>query len=124
MMTKLQERVHGMRKLCEAVVAAAAPRAIPLLSEGLPHVRRVLILTTVDDVPLPDQDDFADERGTLRLHFQSVGAVDRGPALFPDFVFGGWWHIGLHDFDAFASAMTESSATPATHAPARACGPR
>ena len=25
--------------------------------------------------------------------------------LFPDFVFGGWWHIGLHDFDSVAMRL-------------------
>ena len=114
MMTKLDERVHGMRKLCDSVRAAAAPLALPLL-HSIASVRRVLLLVTVDDIPLPNQSDYLDEDGTLRLHFQSIGTANHGATLFPDFVFGSWWHIGLHDFDEFAEAMSAASSAPAVH---------
>ena len=70
------------------------------------------MLVTVDDVPLPEAPDRVDEDGTLRLHLQSVGSHEDGPSLFPDFTFGSWWHIGLHDFDTFAAAMATRAAAP------------
>ena len=113
-MLKLDERVRAMRRLCDHVRSAAAPLALPIVRRA-PSVRRVVLLVTVDDIPLPEPEhDYIDGDGTLRLHFQSVGTADRGSTLFPDFVFGGWWHIGLHDFDAFSQAMISASAAPAT----------
>ena len=108
MMTKLTERVTGMRRLCDSVRAAVLPHALPILRQHT--IRRVLMLVTVDDVPLPQQHDYVDRDRTLRLHFQSVGT--EAADLFPDFVFGGWWHIGLHDFDAFANAISTASEVP------------
>ena len=55
---------------------------------------------------------------TLRLHMQTVGPAASGSELFPDFVFGGWWHIGLHDFDPFVRAMAIRAQEPAIHAQA------
>jgi hypothetical protein len=42
------------------------------------------------------------------LVFQTVGSRDT-PDLFPDYVFGNWWHIGLTDFDKFAAEILEKS---------------
>ena len=67
-------------------------------------------MVTVDDVPLPPARDRVESDGTAVLHMQSVGAASDGDELFPDFVYGGWWHIGLHDFDAFAAAMEAAAA--------------
>ena len=111
MMTKLQERTDGMRRLCDAVQAALlrAPRGAWHLS----HFSRVLFLVTVDDIPLPPTTDRRMEDGTALVHMQTVGSHDDGADLFPDFVYGGWWHIGLHDYDEFSKAMMERAARPA-----------
>jgi hypothetical protein len=46
--------------------------------------------------------------------FQTVGGRDT-PELFPDYIFGNWWHIGLTDFDAFtAEILAKSQGTTPT----------
>jgi hypothetical protein len=61
--------------------------------------------------------DYPQPRDSLPGHytFQTVGARDT-PKLFPDYVFGNWWHIGLRDFDAFSAEILEKSreTTPET----------
>ena len=117
MMTKLQERTHGMRRLCDAVNAAlrSAPDAVTRLA----RFRDILVLVTVDDVPLPPAADQLTQDGRARLHMQTVGPRELASDLFPDFVFGGWWHIGLHDYDTFARAMeARAAAAPARSAQA------
>ena len=120
-MIKLQERVHGMNRLCSAVGDALQSadwlpqlRAVagPLQQA---RVRRIHVLVSIDDVPLPDMSDRLAPDGTLLIHMQTVGASEEGDRLFPDFVYGGWWHIGLHDYDAFAWAMTARAAAPPEH---------
>ena len=106
MMTKLEERIAGMNRFCDHVRTAIFAESASLLREFW----RVDVLVTVDDVPLPPARDRVESDGTAVLHMQSVGAASDGDELFPDFVYGGWWHIGLHDFDAFAAAMEAAAA--------------
>ena len=106
MMTKLEERIAGMHRFCDHVRTAIFAESASLLRE----FRRVDVLVTVDDAPLPPARDRVESDGTAVLHMQSVGAASDGDELFPDFVYGGWWHIGLHDFDAFAAAMEAAAA--------------
>lgn len=40
--------------------------------------------------------------------FQTVGKRDT-PNLFPDYIFGNWWHIGLIDFDKFTAEILAKS---------------
>jgi hypothetical protein len=120
-MIKLQERVHGMNRLCGAVGdALQSAEWLPQLravarSLQQARVRRIHVLVSIDDVPLPDMSDRLAPDGTLLIHMQTVGASEEGERLFPDFVYGGWWHIGLHDYDAFAWAMTARAAAPPEH---------
>ena len=47
--------------------------------------------------------------------FQTVSEKFRDD-LFPDYVFGNWWHIGLTDFDEFTQDITNNSiANPPIH---------
>jgi hypothetical protein len=120
-MIKLQERVHGMSRLCRAVGEAlrSADWRQQLLATARPlqqhHVRRIHVLVSIDDIPLPDATDRIEPDGTLLVHMQTVGASDEGERLFPDYVYGGWWHIGLHDYDDFAAAMAARAAAPYVH---------
>ena len=120
-MIKLQERVHGMSRLCSAVGdALQSAEWLPQLHAAAgslqqARVRRIHVLVSIDDVPLPDMSDRLAPDGTLLIHMQTVGASEEGERLFPDFVYGGWWHIGLHDYDAFAWAMTARAAAPPEH---------
>ena len=59
-----------------------------------------------------DAPDRVEPDGTLLIHMQTVGASNEGDGLFPDYVYGGWWHIGLHDYDGFAAAMATRAAAP------------
>lgn len=113
-MLKLQERVHGVRQFTDAVRAAVLPRAAPLLR----RVRHTVVLVSIDDVPQPAKRDYVTDDGALVLHMQTVGPADAADRLFPDFVYGGWWHIGLHDFDAFANAVVARGAEPAVRSTA------
>ena len=120
-MIKLQERVHGMSRLCRAVGEAlrSADWRQQLLATARPlqqhHVRRIHVVVSIDDIPLPDATDRIEPDGTLLVHMQTVGASDEGERLFPDYVYGGWWHIGLHDYDDFAAAMAARAAAPYVH---------
>ena len=117
-MIKLQERVHGMTRLCSAVGdTLQSADWLPQLravagSLQQASVKRIHVLVSIDDVPLPDVSDHLGPDGTLLIHMQTVGASEEGDRLFPDFVYGGWWHIGLHDYDRFAWAMAARAATP------------
>ena len=118
-MVRLQERVHGMTVFCRAVASELA-NAKPQLramagSLQLQRVRRIHVLVSIDDIPLPEMSDRLAPDGTLLIHMQTVGASEEGDRLFPDFVYGGWWHIGLHEYDAFAWAMTARAAAPPEH---------
>ena len=108
---KLPERVHGMKRFCASVSRALlrSPSAVAAAAQ----FTRVRTLVMVDDVPLPAAEDRVDLDGTAILFLQSVGPRETAHNLFPDFVFGGWWHIGLHDFDNFTAAMaSEASLAP------------
>ena len=110
---KLPERVHGMRRFCDDVRTRLrkSPGALQLMS----RFTKIRILVTVDDIPLPPARDQVDPEGSAVLYMQTVGPRDGGDDLFPDFVFGGWWHIGLHDFDAFATAMDRNAPVAPIH---------
>ena len=103
---KLPERVAGMRALCSAVqdalLSSESSRAL------LGRFRGVHVVTTVDDLPVPEASphlDRIEEDGSATLHMQTVGSHVSGPSLWPDFTFGSWWHIGLHDYDRFVAAI-------------------
>jgi len=120
-MLKLQERVHGMTTLCSAVAEELrSSKWLPQLrviaaSLHLQRVQRIHVLVSIDDIPLPEMSDRLAPDGTLLIHMQTVGAREEGDRLFPDFVYGGWWHIGLHEYDGFAWAMTARAAAPPEH---------
>ena len=108
-----------MNTLCSAVAGELrSAKWLPQLramAGSLQRVRRIHVLVSIDDIPLPEMSDRLAPDGTLLIHMQTVGASEEGDRLFPDFVYGGWWHIGLHEYDAFAWAMTARAAAPPEH---------
>ena len=110
---KLPERVHGMRTFCEDVKLKVLE--LPHAQRLLRRFARVRILVTVDDIPLPDTNDRVEDDGTALLFMQTVGPREAGPSLFPDFIFGGWWHIGLHEYDPFVSEIRRQAESPPVH---------
>lgn len=54
----------------------------------------------------PPKHSFADNND-IELFCTTTNINDKD--IFPDYVFGNWWHIGLNDFDKFSREITEES---------------
>lgn len=46
------------------------------------------------------------------LEFQTVSEAGVGGGLFPDWVFGGWWHMGMDEWDPFVRDLAEAGRVP------------
>lgn len=53
---------------------------------------------------------YAKERGLLE--FQTIGDSLSTPDLFPDWNFGGWWHIGMKEWDPFVLSLAAAGSRP------------
>lgn len=52
----------------------------------------------------------AKERNTME--FQTIGDSLSVPDLFPDWNFGGWWHMGMENWDPFVLSLAEAGGRP------------
>jgi hypothetical protein len=43
------------------------------------------------------------------IEFDTSSRSTEQEGLFPDYIFGNWWHIGLRDFDSFTKEITDNS---------------
>ena len=83
-----------MHRFCDHVrTSGSAAESASLLRE-----RRVDLIGHCGRRPLPPARGRVESDAPAVLHMQSVGAASDGDELFPDFVYGGWWHIGLRRF--------------------------
>lgn len=73
-----------------------------LLGAGVLKDQYTVRINTADG---PTRDKAPESHNFLEFH---TGADNRSESnLFPDYVFGNWWHIGLNDFDKFTSEICE-----------------
>lgn len=76
-----------------------------LLRKGVLR-RRWCVRINTHDYPTADGD------GSLK--FQTVSEMGKGAELFPDWVFGGWWHMGMNEWDPFVRDLAEAESEPAS----------
>ena len=89
-----------------------------ILNGAFPYVKKkygdiktpIKVVIQTDDRP-----NDIEMNDTRTIVFQTVSEKFRDD-LFPDYVFGDWWHIGLTDFDEFTQDIaTNSIANPPVH---------
>lgn len=54
----------------------------------------------------------SETRDRKTLNFQTIGDSLSTPDLFPDWNFGGWWHIGMKDWDPFVLSLAVAGGKP------------
>jgi hypothetical protein len=52
----------------------------------------------------------SNNKNTIEFDCATVDLED--PEIFPDYVFGNWWHIGLQDYDSFVKDIVNYSNNP------------
>lgn len=77
--------------------------AFPYIKEKYGNIEGTIkIIIQSDDVPKD-----VDKNDNKTIVFQTVSNKFKDD-LFPDFVFGNWWHIGLTDFDEFTQDIAKN----------------
>lgn len=79
----------------------------PLLYRRQPLSREWVVRIHTGDKPTPPTKTEKDI-----LEFQTVGDSISTPGLFPDWVFGGWWHMGMDSWDPFVDSLVEAGSRP------------
>lgn len=76
-----------------------------LLHKGMLRERYTVRINTADG---PTRDRRPNDRAFMEFD-TGVAGLD-GERIFPDYVFGNWWHIGLVDYDEFVKEICENNA--------------
>jgi hypothetical protein len=72
-----------------------------LVSEGLLDAEYIVRINTADG---PSRDPA--HEGSNFMEFDTSTDLMDESNVFPDYIFGNWWHIGLVDFDEFAAEIS------------------
>lgn len=58
--------------------------------------------------------DYPTPGGGGAIEFQTISEMGGNDRLFPDWVFGGWWHMGMENWDPFVRDLAAAGELPPT----------